>query len=258
MDHDADHWIDALARSHERLAGVVAGLADEELVRPSYCSDWTVAEVLSHVGSGAEIFGLLLDAAMAGEDPPGRETFEAVWAVWNAKDPHSQAADAIGANASLVERFCALTDGERGTLRLSMFGRELDVVGLARMRLSEHALHTWDVAVVFDEEAVVAADAVALLVGTVEELAPRVGKPAGRPLRRVVVTSDPKGAFVLESAETVSVCLLEDEEGSDAVHLPSEAFVRLLYGRLDDRHAPMVPAGDVAALQELRELFPGF
>lgn len=48
--------------------------------------------------------------------------------------------------------------------RASMFGMTPDIVGLLRMRLSEHAVHTWDVAVVLDAAARVDAHAVALLI----------------------------------------------------------------------------------------------
>jgi hypothetical protein len=39
--------------------------------------------------------------------------------------------------------------------------------------------------------------------------------------------------------------------------MPAEAFIRLLYGRLDPAHTPPVESTGVD-LDELRQLFPGF
>ena len=52
----------ALHRSQDRLAAAVAVLAPAELTGPSYDAGWTVADVLSHLGSGAAIADLSLEA----------------------------------------------------------------------------------------------------------------------------------------------------------------------------------------------------
>src|SRR5690348_546816 len=68
-------WIDALRESHDALRANVEPLDESRLREGSYCSEWSIAQVLSHLGSGAEIFGLILDAGLAGAEPPGQETF---------------------------------------------------------------------------------------------------------------------------------------------------------------------------------------
>jgi hypothetical protein len=64
-----------------------------------------------------------------------------------------------------------------------MFGMDLDTAGLARMRLGEHAIHTWDIAVALDPAATVAPDAVSLLIDALGQLVARTAKPSG-PARR--------------------------------------------------------------------------
>jgi Mycothiol maleylpyruvate isomerase N-terminal domain len=71
MDPDPRHWIAALRTSHERLAKLVVDLDDDGLATQSMCTDWTVARVLSHLGSGAEIGLENLEANVAGREPPG-------------------------------------------------------------------------------------------------------------------------------------------------------------------------------------------
>ena len=47
------------------------------------------------------------------------------------------------------------------------------------------------------------------------------------------------------------------ELGLSELRLPAEAFVRLLYGRLDPDHTPPAESTGVD-LDELRPIFPGF
>ena len=84
-------WISALRHSHDRLRAAAEPLSPDQLEQRSYASEWSIAQVLSHLGSQAEIFGLFLNAGLTGQDPPGREQFEPIWDSWNGKDPQAQA-----------------------------------------------------------------------------------------------------------------------------------------------------------------------
>src|ERR1039458_5790367 len=80
-----DAWLAAANNSHRRLAGVVAPLSAEQVAGPSYASEWSIAQVLSHLGSGAEIFTLFLRTGIRGEPAPGADEFAPVFEHWNAK-----------------------------------------------------------------------------------------------------------------------------------------------------------------------------
>ena len=58
--------LDALLASVDRLAGVVGSLDPAQLTGPAYPAEWTIADTLSHLGSGAVIFLLFLDGSLAG------------------------------------------------------------------------------------------------------------------------------------------------------------------------------------------------
>ena len=200
METSPEPWIEALRHSHDRLQDLAGPLTPDQLEQGSCCSEWTLAQVLSHLGSQAEIFGLFLQAGLTGQPAPGREEFGPIWDMWNAKSPQAQAADALAADEVTVERFESLDADERARLRLNAFGTELDLAGVSRMRLGEHALHTWDVAAALDPSATVAPDAVALLIDTIGPLAARSGKPDGKHRRLHVATTDPERHFVLETS----------------------------------------------------------
>jgi uncharacterized protein (TIGR03083 family) len=250
-------WIQALRHSHETLQAVAGPLDAGQLERRSYASQWSIAQVLSHLGSQAEIFGLLLEAGLAGQDPPGQDAFPAIWATWNAKRPADQAADALRADQAVTVRLESLDDAQRERLHLHAFGMDLDTTGLARIRLAEHAIHTWDIAVTLDPAATVAADAVALLVDTLGQLVTWTAKPRGQRRRLRVSTSSPVRHYMLDIGETVTLMPTEGNSIRPELALPAEAFVRLVYGRLDPAHTPPVEVTRVD-LDELRQVFPGF
>jgi uncharacterized protein (TIGR03083 family) len=259
MDQDPRAWIATLRNSHERLASLVAPLTPEQLRGPSYCSDWTIAQVLSHLGSGAEIALLMLPGALGQTEHVDREAFQAVWDVWNAKSPDEQAADGLASDEKHIEALEQLSDEELARVSLPFFGMNLDSVGMIRLRLGEHALHTWDVAVAGDPAAEVSADAVALLIDNVPQfLAPRLGRAPDVPFRIHILSSDPERDYLLIAADEVSMPDWPGEGADSEVSMPSEALLRLAYGRLDPGHTPAQVTGDPADLDRLRKVFPGF
>src|SRR4051794_15074604 len=82
----ADEPIAADHRPYERLPRLGGTLTAGQLTHPPGASGWTVAQVLSHLGSGAEITLETLRAAQAGTDRAA-DANEAVWARWNAMSP---------------------------------------------------------------------------------------------------------------------------------------------------------------------------
>jgi uncharacterized protein (TIGR03083 family) len=248
--------LSAWRTSQDILTAAVEPLGSEQLEQPSYDSEWSIAQVLSHIGSGAEIFDLLLSAGLTGGEPPGQDDFAPIWERWNARDPQAQATDALALNKTLLERFESLDDVARERFRLKTWGMDLDLAGLASLRTGEQAVHTWDVVVMLDPSATVAPDAVELLVDTLERVAGRA-KADGKKRRVDVSTSSPERHFTLETGDSVQLVAFEPDEYEAELRLPAEAFLRLLYGRLDPAHTPPVEARGVD-LDELRAVFPGF
>jgi uncharacterized protein (TIGR03083 family) len=245
-------WISALRTSHDRFAALVTPLSADEVTQPSYASEWTIADTASHLGSQAEIFSIFLAAGLAGQTPPGGEAFPPIWDRWNATAPAQQVASSVEANEAFVSRLEALTDGEQASFTLDLFGSELDLDGFCGMRLGEHALHTWDIAVALDPNAVVSADAVELLVDRLGATAARVGKPVEDGRDVVVETSLPLRTFVVTTSPEVTLTQ-GAEDGVAELDLPAEAFVRLVFGRLDEGTVP-----ESSELELLRRVFPGF
>jgi uncharacterized protein (TIGR03083 family) len=252
-----DDLIGALSGSQKRLRNLVASLEDAALSQPSYATEWSIAEVLSHLGSQAEITELMLNAGLGYGEPPTPEMVGGIWDRWNAKTPREQADDGLAVDAALVARFEALDTGQRARVRVAAFGMDLDFATLAGMRLSEHALHSWDIAVALDPRATVAPESVEHVVDLLGPIVSRSGMPVATPASVAVTTTGPDRRFVLRFGDTVTLAEAGDAEETEAtIELPAEAFVRLVYGRLAPAHTPEVTLQGVN-LDELRRAFPG-
>lgn len=248
--------IGALRASHENLRSVVTPLDADGLRARGYPSEWSIAQVLSHIGSGAEINLKVLDAALAGRDQPGQESNQEVWDRWNAKSPDDQAADALVADAALLERIEA---NAGSTVLIPVWGGDVDVPGLAAYRLAEHAAHTWDVEVTGDPAATLHPAAVPFVLGAVERLAAFVAKPAGWTGVVHVATTAPGREYALEIGDPTTLTAWDGATTADAtLTLPAEAFARLVYGRLDADHTPAEVTATGIDLDVLRATYPGF
>ena len=116
-----------------------------------------------------------------------------------------QAADCLTWDGEHVSRLEQLTGAELDSIRLDFFGRQSDAAGLVRLRLSEHAIHVWDVAVSIDPSATVAQDAIAPAIEQITQLLQFVAKPAGDSFRVRLRTTAPGGDYLLEVGESVSL-----------------------------------------------------
>jgi uncharacterized protein (TIGR03083 family) len=253
--------IAALRRSHERLASLVGAVDKDFLISRSFCTDWNVAQVLSHLGSGAEIALLMLESALSGE-PLDRSVFAPIWDTWNAKTTAQQAADCLPADEAQISRLEGLTDAELDSISVDFFGLKLDAAGVVRLRLSEHAVHTWDVAVAIDPEAVVAPDAAALLTDQLPWLAERTGRTGDQPLRVRLRGSNPDIDLLLEVTDKVTLAPWQAGGTGPVdgeIRMSTEGLLRLFYGRLDPGHTPPAEiTGPPELLDQVRGVFPGY
>jgi uncharacterized protein (TIGR03083 family) len=254
-----DAVLAALHRSHDLLASTLARIPDDQVAGPSYDDDWSLAQVASHLGSGAEVFGLFLDAGLDRTATPGVERFQPIWEGWNTKSPVAQARDVLDADAAFLRRVDDLSPAQRDQWRLDLFGAEQTLSGLLRMRLAEHALHTWDIAVALDPTATVPEDAADLVIDNLAPLVERTGRPAPEPFTVEVHTQAPDRRLRLEltgDGARLTPVATDTTTGPD-LSTPGEAFVRLVYGRLDQDHTPDAVRATGVDLDLLRRTFPG-
>jgi len=255
----ADRTIAALRAEHDATATIVRELTDEQLSAPSGATEWSVAAVLSHLGSAAVITLAGLQSALGAAPAPEAGFNESVWDVWNAMSPAGQRAGYLEHDAELVAAFEALDEQQRESLELQVgfLAAPLSVAAFGGMRLHEAAQHSWDVRVSREPAAGLLPGSAAVLAELFSgELAFLLGKAdliAG-PVQLEIVGSE----YGLSIADSVALVSTVDHPTASFTG-PLEAAIRLIAGRLGPRHTP----GDVTVrgnvtLEELRTVFPGF
>jgi uncharacterized protein (TIGR03083 family) len=251
----AEGRLAALRSSVTRLHVLAGDLDDDELAMQAYPTEWTVADVLSHLGSGAIILGQRLDDALAGRSTPP-DFAPSVWDTWNAKIPRAQADDALASDRALLEHLESLTPAEWVSLQVPFGPFEFGFGQFVGTRLNEHAMHTWDVEVVFEPAASVPEVVAEEVIDNLDLVARFTAQPTGATGLTTVHTTAPERGFEIRlGAEAVEMSAAQSLESVD-LDMASEAFARLVYGRLDPAHTPPV-SGDLAMLDELRHVFPG-
>jgi uncharacterized protein (TIGR03083 family) len=259
----ADQTIAALRSGHDALAAVVRGFGPDDLARPSGSTEWPVSQVLSHLGSGAEIGLATLRASEAGAPPPTGDFNHKVWDRWNAMSAAEHASGFLESDERIVEAYEALDPDTRASLlvNLGFLPAPLDVATAARFRLSEFTMHQWDVAVAFDPTATLAREAVPLLFDQVGTLLGWIAKPEnlkGRTATLALRLRDPDRSLGLDLGERVELTGAPDQPDGELT-LPAEAWLRLAVGRLGPRYTPDgVDLTGPLTLDDLREVFPGY
>lgn len=259
---DADRTIAALQSGHDTLVAHVQGLSQDAVEGRSGASEWSIAQVLSHLGSGAEINSTTLDVSLGGAPAPGDDFNQGVWARWDAMQPREQVEAFVTADSQLVERYAAIDaqTREQGTIDLGFLPAPVDVATAAGFRLNEYTLHAWDVAVGTDPGATLAPEAVEPLLSIAPVMLGWIGKPDvldGRHVTVAVRLSDLDRELGLRIDDSVSLVDVPTEPEA-TLTLPAESWIRLLYGRLGPDHTPdSVETTGAITLDELRQVFPG-
>jgi len=258
----ASRTIDALRSEHDDLASVVAGLSPDQLTGPSGASEWSVAQVLSHLGSGSEISLAGLQVALGEREPLGEDFNRTVWDRWDAATPAEQAAWFVEHDGVLVAAFSSLSSEQLSSLSVPVgfLPAPVDVATYAGLRLGEVAHHSWDARVAVDLDAGLLevstavlpehlSGGLAILLGFLGR-ADQVGAPV------VLALADSGYSIAIDDA--VSLAASADAPTA-TFHGPLEAALRLVTGRLAPSYTPAgVSVNGNVTLDELRAVFPGF
>ncbi|HEY2793339.1 MAG TPA: maleylpyruvate isomerase family mycothiol-dependent enzyme [Micromonosporaceae bacterium] len=258
----ADRVIAAVTTEHDTTAALARTLTDEQLTTTSGSAEWTVADVLSHLGSGSVITLAGLQAALGEREQPADDFSQSVWDRWNAMTPAEQRDGFIEHDAALVAALNALDDQQRETLQVSVgfLPFPLAVAPFAGLRLSETTQHGWDVRVAGDKTAELSGESAGVLAALFSTelafLAGFLGKPdlIAEPVRLDIAESG-YGLSITDSIALVSP--VDDPTATFSGSIASA--LRLIAGRLRPEHTPteVTVTGNIT-LDQLRTAFPGF
>jgi hypothetical protein len=180
-----------------------------------------------------------------------------VWDEWNAKALREKADDALVADGDLMNVLETTSPDDRARFKRSMGPLELDWDAFVGMRLNEHLVHEWDVAVALDPAVHLGADGAGVAVDNLELIAKFTSKPQGDDRTITIGTSDPERSFFVQIGPEQVVFSTIEPGGNTDLSMSAESMIRLVYGRLDSEHTPDSVVGDPRLLDQLRRVFPG-
>ncbi len=147
----------------DRLGAHLAQLDPDGWIEQSYCLEWRIYQVVSHISSGARIFlGSLANWFDRGP-AMGSEQMQAIWAKFNSLLPDQMLEEFQAATTDYFARLEALP-AEAGLQEVAGFLGKVPAEDMLALRLQEVALHTWDVLVARDRAARIPEDVAELIV----------------------------------------------------------------------------------------------
>ena len=187
-----------LAPGPQRFAPTAARAAGapglrSELRAPAYPTEWTIADAASHLGSGAVISGLRFAAGARGCGGTGQRRLRT-----DLGRVERQGTRGAGAGRHRGGRGIHRPDHAQSTTPSATPGRWRcgapwpTSSASSRLRVNEHVMHTWDIAVALDPAARLDPHGVELLIDQLLPLVRHTAQPH-EPLRIHVVTTAPTG-----------------------------------------------------------------
>ena len=216
----------------DRFNNYLKGLDRGGWLETSYCTDWPVLQVVSHVGSASRIGTARLNTWVNGAPAMPREDMLALWAKFDSLTPDNMMHEYLSAVGEYLAAESSIAD-DAGAQEVEGFGGKRPIWTYQLGRLWELALHAWDVYVTRDKNARVGKDAIDLL-------APRMTY-MGVTWDRARIAETPHVQFTMHgpdvtyhadvSGERPRLVLGEDPEATVIVEGPAEEVVRFLAGR---------------------------
>ncbi|SIR74057.1 TIGR03083 family protein [Micromonospora avicenniae] len=252
-------WLDALNTSSERLLKTVRDLPDDVLARPSFADRWSVAQVLSHLGSGAEISTMLVQRGIDGDTTtPTVDDVRPIWQRWDALSAPAQREAWLGADRRHRALLASLDAQQLEAVRVPYFAGLLSLPTYLGYRLSEQSVHAWDIEVALDPAATIPAAEVELLWDRLDLVATRFrdADVLQRLAPKQLALGLPDRTRTLDLHDELHLIDSAPQNPAATVTGTAEALLRLIYGRNRPEDGVNV-TGDVV-LDDLRRLFPGF
>jgi uncharacterized protein (TIGR03083 family) len=207
----------------ERLTSYLKALDANGWVEQSYCSDWRVYQVVSHIGSGSRI-GV------------AREAMQQIWGHFDSLGPNEMFAAYADAAREYVQAE-AETPDEAGLQEVDGFAGRRPLYAYQVSRTWELACHSWDVYVARDRAARLNKEA----VGVLAEGLHFINLPLDKERAAALTSLNPVIFKLKDSGRTYSLDVTAERprvQAADAsaeaplvIEAPDEEIIRFVSGR---------------------------
>jgi uncharacterized protein (TIGR03083 family) len=223
-------------REFDRLTRYLEALDRGGWVEQSYCTDWLVYQVVSHIGSGCRIGGMRLRAWVSDGPAVSRDVMQQVWGFFDGLQPE----DMLSAYRDAATEYLAIeaeTPDNAGLKEVEGFAGRRPLSAYQLARTWELACHSWDVYVSRDRNARLDPAAVELLAADFQYInlpldKDRAAALTAKPIRFELQTS--KKIYTLDPAAErprVQPASSSEADAPLVIEAPDEELIRFLSGR---------------------------
>lgn len=198
----------------------------------SYCTDWQVYQVVSHIGSGSRIGALRIRAWTGAGAPITRELMQQVWGHFDSLGP-TEMLSAYREAAAEYRDAESSTPDDAGLQEVDGFAGKRPLWAYQVSRVWELACHTWDVYVAHDRAARLDPLAVDLLAANLNQtfLPLDRARASELPPTRFTLTDSDRTYLLDPSAERPRLIPDAATDAQLGIAGPDEEVIRLVSGR---------------------------
>lgn len=234
-----------VAAETDRLLTYLENLPEEDWKTPSACEGWTVRQVVNHLGTGVAFFKPMIASVIEGKEIPpfSPEARQATADKFEAYSNQEIIKELGTENQAMAGYFAKATAEQLNTL-IPLFGGQMPLVFLSGLRLTEAAIHSWDIYSAENPDATLDAASAKLLLPNIFRMMPRFMR------QTEIAELNAKYRFNLSDSHfspvvvefvageaTPRITTGAEAEGAAAgalvVNMTEEQFLRLVWGRLD-------------------------
>lgn len=251
VDMVSDQELAKLATEEpHRLERFLTGLAPEDWSRPSACEGWLVADVAAHLAQIGENFVVRLGRGLKGDPTeapdsvaPGslsEDEFRDLLAN-SAISRRERMGDSllpsyIQCNRKLDKMISGLKPQDWDVPCFHPMGPE-PVRTLMTMRVTETAMHSWDIRSSLDPEAIISADCLPAMMITIPRAVRRAFRPSPGRAKAVRYRFETSGAVTSQTDIVLSAegALVEQDAAGDpdvTFRCGADTYVMVMFGRM--------------------------
>ena len=217
-----------MVRQRERLAGVLAGLDDEQWAAPSRCAGWSVQDVMKHLTTANQFWALSIASARQGQPTRFLASFDPVATpasmveAVRGQQPGETLSQFEQSIAAIAEAEAGMIDADWLLLAESPLGH-VPIRALAAHALWDSWVHERDVMLPIGLDPVEEPDEIAVCLSYVAALSPAFLASTGSTRTGAIAldATDPPVELVIELGDTVVIRAGSAPAG--ALHLTGDA-----------------------------------
>jgi SCP-2 sterol transfer family/Mycothiol maleylpyruvate isomerase N-terminal domain len=225
-------------REANEFSQYLKNLPEKRWLNQSFCTDWTIKDVVEHQVAQGKVFLELVQGTLAGNEVVFN--LQLLQQTMSSIENLNRTELAESLSNSTTEFYDLLENASAESLEkaVTMPFAKLKLANIASFRLSELSLHSWDVRVVENLTTKVSRDSIPLLYpGLVSFLPLLANRESLKELGNTTYQLEISGAVKKPIALTLKDGKLQVQEEyldnpSAVIKLDADAFLRLAWGRL--------------------------